>query len=51
MMQRTAADCNQKNLTDQDILDGALYLPVSFTAFNENPAMVQNRYWKKRLNN
>lgn len=40
-----------KNLTDQDILDGALYLPVSFTAFNENPAMVQNRYWKKRLNN
>lgn len=40
-----------KELTEQDILDGALYLPIGFTAFNENPAMVQNRYWKKRLNN
>ena len=40
-----------KDLTDQDISDGALYLPIAFTAFNENPAMVQNRYWKKRLNN
>ncbi len=40
-----------KELTDQDILDGALYLPIAFTAFNENPAMVQNRFWKKRLNN
>ncbi|WP_270516830.1 RagB/SusD family nutrient uptake outer membrane protein [Sanguibacteroides sp. AM78-02pH3A] len=35
-------------LTDQDIEDGALYLPVHNGAFNSNKLMRQNRYWFKQ---
>lgn len=36
-----------KTLTDQDINDGAVFLPVALSAFNRNPAMKQKPYWKK----
>ncbi len=35
-------------LTEQDVEDGALYLPVYVKAFTSNPLMRQNRYWNKR---
>lgn len=35
-------------LTDQDVVDGALYLPVHKNAFKLNPLMRQNRYWERR---
>lgn len=35
-------------LTEQDVEDGALYLPVYSKAFTSNPLMRQNRYWNKR---
>lgn len=35
-------------LTPQNIQDGALYLPVTAQAFNDNKLMVQNRYWLSR---
>ena len=34
-----------KNLTDQDVKDGALYLPVGNMAFIDNSLMTQNKYW------
>jgi tetratricopeptide (TPR) repeat protein len=37
-----------KNLTDQDIKDGALFLPVHVSAFSDNPLMIQNKYWLSR---
>lgn len=36
---------NFKTLTLQDIKNGALYLPVSTTAFTLNDLMRQNIYW------
>lgn len=36
------------NLTNQDIEDGALYLPVYSKAFESNKLMRQTRYWLKR---
>lgn len=36
------------NLTEQDIEDGALYMPVGDEAFEDNPMMTQNTYWLKR---
>ena len=35
-----------RTLTDEEVADGALYLPVATQAFVDNPAMLQNRYWK-----
>ncbi|MEG0797033.1 MAG: RagB/SusD family nutrient uptake outer membrane protein [Odoribacter sp.] len=35
-------------LTEKDVSNGALYLPVGGRAFDENPLMVQNRYWLSR---
>ena len=35
------------NLTRQDILDGALYLPIGDGAFEMNDVMRQNTYWFK----
>lgn len=35
-----------RTLTDEEVADGALYLPVATQAFVNNPAMLQNRYWK-----
>ncbi len=37
-----------KNLTPADIDNGGLYLPVSITAFSNNPKMTQNIYWLSR---
>lgn len=38
---------NFKTLTDEDVSDGALYLPVASNAFNNNTLMVQTPYWKR----
>ena len=35
-------------LTEQDVKNGALYLPICWRAFDENPLMTQNRYWQSR---
>ncbi len=35
-------------LTEEDIKDGALYLPVGWGAFNLNELMRQNTYWLKK---
>lgn len=37
-----------KTLTDQDVLDGALFFPISTDAFYNNTKMTQNVYWKTR---
>lgn len=37
-----------KTLTDQDVADGALFLPVGKSAFFNNTLMRQNIYWKKQ---
>lgn len=34
-----------KTLTEQDVKDGALFLPVSIDAMNNNPATKQTPYW------
>lgn len=36
---------NYKTLTDKDVKNGALYLPVANNAFLNNPLMTQNIYW------
>lgn len=36
-----------QDLTEQDVKDGAVFLPVSLNAFQRNPAMKQKPYWKK----
>lgn len=36
-----------QTLTDQDVQDGALYLPVGLYAFNNNTLMTQTPYWKR----
>lgn len=36
------------NLTEQDVIDGALYLPVNQYAFTNNPLMTQNKFWLRR---
>lgn len=36
-------------LTDMDIANGALYLPVPRTAFTDNDLMIQNTYWLSKM--
>ena len=36
-----------KTLTDQDVADGALYIPVSIAAFSDNTLMKQTPYWTR----
>lgn len=36
---------NYLTLTDEDVKNGALYLPVGSNAFNKNTLMKQNTYW------
>lgn len=36
-----------KTLTDKDVEDGALFLPVSRLAFRNNTLMLQTPYWKR----
>ncbi len=36
-------------LTDTDIANGALYLPVPRMAFNNNDLMIQNTYWLSKM--
>ena len=38
---------NFKTLTDQDVADGALYMPVHSGAFTNNTLMRQTIYWKR----
>lgn len=35
-----------RRLTDEEVAQGALYLPVAMLAFVDNPAMRQSIYWK-----
>lgn len=42
---REEFDGNYKTLTNEDVQNGALYLPVSKNAFSKNPLMKQNTYW------
>lgn len=35
-----------RTLTDEEVDNGALYLPISTNAFTNNPPMRQNVYWK-----
>lgn len=37
-------------LTDQEIKNGALYLPIPETAFKNNDLMIQNTYWMSKMN-
>ena len=39
-----------ERLTDNDVKDGALYLPVSKNSFLKNPLMKQNIYWSWHQN-
>lgn len=34
-----------RTLTDEEVKQGALYMPVHSSAFNKNPYMEQNTYW------
>lgn len=36
---------NYTTLEEEDIKNGALYLPIGSTAFDKNPLMKQNAYW------
>lgn len=36
-----------QTLTDEDVAEGALYMPVSITAFENNTLMLQTTYWKR----
>lgn len=36
-----------KTLTDQDVADGAFYIPVSIAAFTDNTKMKQTPYWTR----
>ncbi len=36
-------------LSDADIVNGAIYLPVPKTAFKDNDLMIQNRYWLAKM--
>lgn len=36
-----------KTLTDEDVRDGALFLPVGYGAFRGNTLMLQTPYWKR----
>lgn len=37
------------NLTESDIKNGALYLPIPETAFRDNDLMIQNTYWMSKM--
>lgn len=39
---------HRTRMTQADVDNGALYMPVVLAAFNENPLMLQNRYWQSR---
>lgn len=39
---------HRTKMTQADVDNGALYMPVALQAFNENPYMSQNRYWQSR---
>lgn len=39
-----------RDLTDADIRNGALYLPVPQPAFRDNDLMIQNTYWLSKTN-
>ena len=44
---RTELSPSFSRLTDKDVEDGALFLPISSTAFIMNDVIRQNRYWAK----
>lgn len=37
-----------KTVTDQDLIDGALFCMISKKAFSQNPLLRQNTYWHNR---
>ena len=42
------SDFHATKMTQQDVDDGALYMPVGWPAFENNSLMTQNKYWLKR---
>lgn len=46
---RTELTGSAREFTDQDVIDGALWLPVSTGAFYENDLMRESAFWNKNL--
>ena len=44
---RRELDGGYKTASDQDFIDGALFLTLDERAFVRNPLMRQNKYWLK----
>ena len=45
---RTELEGGFRTLTDQDLIDGALFCMISKKAFSQNPLLRQNTYWHNR---
>lgn len=45
----TELDAGFPELSEDDVKDGALYLPVPQTAFLQNDLMIQNTYWASKM--
>ena len=45
----TEFDSNFPKLSETEVKDGALYLPVPQTAFSDNDLMIQNTYWVSKM--
>ena len=45
----TEFDSNFPKLSETEVKDGALYLPVPQTAFKDNDLMIQNTYWVSKM--
>ena len=46
---RVKSKFHATQMTQQDVDNGALYMPVGYPAFNENSLMTQNKYWQNTL--
>lgn len=47
---KTELPANMRKLTEQEVLDGALYLPEARDAFENNSKLLPNKYWFSRRN-
>ena len=45
----TEFDSNFPKLSETEVKDGALYLPVPQTAFSDNDLMIENTYWVSKM--
>lgn len=46
---KTELQGNFTTLSEDEVKDGALYLPVPQTAFSQNDLMIQNTYWASKM--